>query len=144
MDPFGGIGMLTRAMHMQLASVCCFNVQLCKPCYLSTLSPVNRGRIAIGGILPRPCDRLLPTKLKAREETNTLLAALSKKINVHYIKTEIAIKGKGETSELYESDRLHLSPVGASHLHSYLGGRISSVLGIPRQWDPATKSILPR
>ena len=110
--------------------------------YLREVNP--EAKIAIGGILPRPCDRLLPTKLKAREETNALLAALCKRINIHYIKTELALKDKAPISVIYESDRLHLTPEGTKYLSSYLGGRISSLLGIPPQWDPSTKSILPR
>jgi hypothetical protein len=110
--------------------------------YLREVNP--EARIAIGGILPRPCDRLLPTKLKAREQANALLAALSKRINIHYIKTEIAIKDKAPVHIIYESDRLHLTPEGSEYLRTYLGGRISSLIGIPRQWDPVTKAILPR
>jgi hypothetical protein len=110
--------------------------------YLRDINP--EARIAIGGILPRPCDRLLPTKLKAREDTNALLAALCKRINIHYIKTELAIKDKAPISVIYGPDRLHLTPKGTEFLGSYLGGRISSLLGIPPQWDPTTKAILPR
>ena len=110
--------------------------------YLREINP--EARIAIGGILPRPCDRLLPTKLQAREDTNTLLAAMSRRMNIHYIKTEIALKDKAPISVLYEPDRLHLSYDGAIFLQTYLSGRVSSLLGIPRQWDPVTKQILPR
>ena len=110
--------------------------------YIREVNP--EARVAICGLLPRPCDRLLPTKLKAREETNANLAALSKRINIHYVKTEIALKGEAPVCDIYEPDRLHLTPLGAEYLQTYMAGRISSLLGLPPQWDPITKQILPR
>jgi type III secretion system FlhB-like substrate exporter len=93
-------------------------------------------RLAICGILPRPCDNKHPLKLKARVDTNEYLMQYCKRRNVAYFKLELALKGKGPEDKLYYTDKLHLSDTGVKWLKSWLEGRIGSLLGMPPQWTP--------
>ena len=100
--------------------------------------------IGISGILPKPCDNNFQLKLEAREKTNTGLAALCKKINVEYYKSEKCLKDKGTTEELYIRDRIHLSDYAVGLLKKHLEGKIGSIFALQPQWDPQTKSVIPK
>ena len=98
-------------------------------------------RIAVAGILPRPCDDDYPTMLKARIDTNVALAALCKRRRVSYIKTEACFKDMGTVDDLYyPGDYIHLSKYGVDILVSHLEGKIGSLLGTPPQWIPTPRS----
>ena len=97
-------------------------------------------RLAVAGILPRPCDDGYPLWLKARIDTNEALATLCKKRGVGYIKTEACFKDMGTVDDLYyHGDYLHLSKYGVDILCSHLEGKIGSLLGTPPQWNPFPK-----
>jgi hypothetical protein len=110
--------------------------------YIREINPTCR--LAVSGVLPRPCDAGSPTKLAKRSKVNKDLAALCKALNVHYIKSEKALKGKGPEWKIYRPDKLHLENFGVGLLKSYLGGEIGTLLGLPPQWDPVTNTVLPR
>jgi hypothetical protein len=100
--------------------------------------------IAISGILPKPCDNASSTKLEARVKTNEGLAAMCKRINVEYYKSEKCINGMGTTDELYIKDRIHLSDYAVALLAKYLEGKIGSIFALKPQWNPVTRSVIPK
>jgi hypothetical protein len=100
--------------------------------------------IAISGILPKPCDSASSTKLEARVTTNEGLAALCKRVNVEYYKSEICIKDMGTIEELYIKDKIHLSDYAVDLLAKYLEGKIGSIYALKPQWDPETRSVIPK
>jgi hypothetical protein len=100
-------------------------------------------RLAISGVLPRPVDDKSPTQMKKRVTLNKEIAAMCRALNVYYIKSERAIKGKGPMSKIYMEDGIHLANFGVGLLKSYIGGEIGSLIGLPPQWDPVTKMVLP-
>jgi hypothetical protein len=93
-------------------------------------------QIAIGGILPRPCDATDPKtfhRIQSRITFNTALLLHCKASGVAYFKTEKALKGKGSDSYLYYTDLLHLSDDGLFFLQKWLEGRIACLIGAPPQ-----------
>jgi hypothetical protein len=88
--------------------------------YVREVNPTCR--LAVSGVLPRPCDDKCPTKLAKRSQLNKELAALCKSQNVYYIKSEKALRGKGPISKIYRPDNLHLENFGVGLLKIYLGG----------------------
>ena len=110
--------------------------------YVRSVNP--HCRIAVSGVLPRPCDSKCPTKLTKRSTLNKELAALCKSQNIYYIKSEKAFKGMGPMSKIYRPDDLHLENYGVGLLKNYIGGEIGSMLGLPPQWDPVNQVVLPR
>jgi hypothetical protein len=79
--------------------------------------------------------------LDKREDTNELLAAVSKHNNVVYLKSELAFKDKGPVEKIYYKDKIHLSDYGVSLFCTWLHGRIGSLMGLPPQWDPTTGKL---
>ena len=100
--------------------------------------------IGISGILPKPCDNNYPLLLTARDKTNSVLAALCKRVNVEYYKSEKCLKDMGTTDELYYKDYIHLSVYAVGLLKKYLEGKIGSIFALQPQWDPLTKSVIPK
>jgi type III secretion system FlhB-like substrate exporter len=104
-------------------------------------------RLAISGILPRPCDSYTDDaddRQKALDLTNSLIKAVCKYNNVVFFNSETAIIDKGDVETIYHTDQLHLSFVGVGHLKNWLEGKIGSLMGVPPQWDPISKSIVPK
>jgi type III secretion system FlhB-like substrate exporter len=97
-------------------------------------------RLAICGILPRPCDKNDSLKLEARVATNDYLADYCRRRNVAYFKSELALEGKGSEDKLYYADKIHLSKHGVTCFQTWLEGRIGSLLGMPPQWTPPPPS----
>jgi hypothetical protein len=102
--------------------------------YIRSQNPL--ARLAICGILPRPRDNKLPTMLKKRVSTNNAISHMCRRLNVHYIKTEVCLYDQGSEKLLYMPDKLHLSDKGVKILKMYLDGRFGSLLGLPPQWVP--------
>jgi hypothetical protein len=102
--------------------------------YTRSINPL--ARIAIAGILPRPCDEGDDTMIKKRVSANNAISHLCRRINVQYIKSEICLKDAGPTSVVYRPDKIHLEKPAVRRLQSYLEGRFSSLLGMPPQWVP--------
>ena len=98
-------------------------------------------RLAICGILPRPCDARSETMQKKRVSTNNAISHLCRRVNVHYIKTEICLYDQGPEKLLYMPDKIHLSDKGVKILKMYLEGRFGSLLGLPPQWVPFPLNI---
>jgi hypothetical protein len=93
-------------------------------------------RIAICGVLPRPCDGMNPRYhhlIQQRIDLNEALKYHCMSLNVQYFKVDKAIKGKGSDALLYHTDFLHLSDVGLGYLKLWLDGRIGCLLGSPPQ-----------
>jgi lysophospholipase L1-like esterase len=93
-------------------------------------------QIAIGGILPRPCDATDPKtfhRIKLRIQFNTALLLHCQVLGVAYFKTEKALKGKGSDSYLFHTDLLHLSDHGIVFLQKWLEGRIACLIGAAPQ-----------
>jgi hypothetical protein len=93
-------------------------------------------RLAICGILPRPCDSKSETMLRKRVSTNNAISHLCRRLNVTFIKSEICLKDQGSDKVLYRPDKIHLEDKGVRLLKTYLEGRIGSLLGLPPQWVP--------
>jgi lysophospholipase L1-like esterase len=102
--------------------------------YIRSVNPL--ARLAICGILPRPCDAKSSTMLRKRSSTNNAISHLCRRVNVCYIKTELCLKDEGPDSLLFRSDKIHLEDKGVKLLKKYLEGRIGSLLGLPPQWVP--------
>jgi hypothetical protein len=100
--------------------------------------------IGISGIMPKPCDDNYPLLLTAREDTNSGLAALCKRVNVEHYKSEKCLKDMGSTDELYIYDYIHLSDYAVGLLKKYLEGKIGSIFALQPQWDPRTRSVIPK
>jgi hypothetical protein len=101
-------------------------------------------RIAIAGIIPRPCNEGNTIMLEARTNTNTALAYLSKRLNVDYFKTEICLHDKGPVHQIYRPDGIHLENYGVGLLKTHLEGKLASLIGVPPQWDPILLHIIPK
>ena len=102
--------------------------------YTRSVNPLVR--IAIAGILPRPCDNASETLLKKRVSVNNGISHLCRRINVQYIKSEICLKDAGADNIVYRPDKIHLERPAVRRLQAYLEGRFASLLGIPPQWVP--------
>ena len=126
---FCGTNDMARATHQEIVGY--FESLIS---YTRSLNPLVR--IAIAGILPRPCDDGSDTMLKKRVSVNNAISHLCRRINVQYIKTEICLKDAGDTSVVYRPDKLHLETPAVLLLQKYLEGRFASLLGIPPQWVP--------
>ena len=100
-------------------------------------------RIAICGLLPRPVDAKSITKSDKLVNLNQAIEDDCALINVCYIKTDRALKGKA-TSQVYMGDGIHLTLLGAWYLQNYLEGVFGAILGIPPQWDPVNKVVIPK
>jgi hypothetical protein len=98
-------------------------------------------RIAICGLLPRPVDAQSKVKIDKLDNLNQAIEDDCVLINVFFIKTERALKGKS-TSNIYLGDGIHLTLEGAWYLQNYLEGVIGAVMGIPPQWDPIGKVVI--
>jgi hypothetical protein len=68
--------------------------------------------------------------------TNNAISALCRRLNVHYIKTELCLFNQGSDEYLFMPDKIHLTDPGVSILKMYLEGRFGSLLGLPPQWTP--------
>lgn len=110
--------------------------------YIRSVNPTCK--IAICGILPRPCDRFASTKQEKLAEVNKAIKADCELINVYFIKTQKALKDKGTDEELYRDDGIHLTFYGVGCLKVYMEGLIGSIMSFRPQWDPLTKSVIPR
>jgi hypothetical protein len=102
--------------------------------YIRAVNPTTR--IAICGILPRPCDAWDPRtshRLKNRILLNTALLLHCQSLGVAYFKSDKALKGKGSDSYLFHTDYLHLSDHGLHFLKIWLEGRVACLVGSPPQ-----------
>jgi hypothetical protein len=100
-------------------------------------------KIAICGILPRPCDTNSPAKQKKLTDLNDAIKADCMLINVYYIKTGKALKNMGPDTLLFRNDGIHLTFYGVGCLKVYMEGIIGSINGMPPQWDPISGSLIP-
>ena len=126
---FCGTNDMTRASHQEIVGY--FDSLIT---YTRSINPLVR--IAIAGILPRPCDNGSDTLLRKRISVNNAISHLCRRLNVQYIKSEICLKDAGDDSVVYRPDKIHLETPAVHLLQSYLEGRFASLLGIPPQWVP--------
>jgi hypothetical protein len=101
-----------------------------------TRSKKPLARIAITGILPRPCDEGSPKLLKKRISVNNAISHLCRRQNVQFIKSEICLKDAGPVDVVFMPDKIHLADPAVTLLKRYLEGRFGSLLGLPPQWTP--------
>jgi lysophospholipase L1-like esterase len=134
---FTGTNDLCDTPHQEIANIFRSIVN-----YIRAESPETR--IAIAGIIPRPCDEGNKNMLEARTNTNSALAYLSKRLNVEYFKTEICFHDKGPAHLIYRPDGIHLENYGVGILKTLLEGKIASLIGVPPQWDPILHQIIPK
>jgi lysophospholipase L1-like esterase len=101
-------------------------------------------KIAICGLLRRPCDEFSKTKQTKLEDFNEALKADCELTNVYYITTSKALKDMGPDTLLYRHDGIHLTFDGVGCLKGYMEGIIGSIMGMPPQWDPIQNCIIPK
>ena len=101
-------------------------------------------KIAICEVLRRPCDTKSETKKSKLDRFNSALKDDCELTNVYYIPTSKSLKDMGPDSLLFRHDGIHLTFDGVGCLKIYMEGLIGSIMGMPPQWDPITKCILPK
>jgi lysophospholipase L1-like esterase len=124
-----GTNDLSKSTHMEIAG---FLKEIVE--YIRSQNPL--ARLAVCGILPRPCDIKLPSMQRKRSSANNAISHMCRNLNVHYIKTEVCLYNQGPEKLIYRPDKLHLSNKGVKILKMYLEGRFGSLLGLPHQWVP--------
>jgi lysophospholipase L1-like esterase len=129
-----GTNDLCRSTHQEIAA---FFEDIVE--YIRSQNPL--ARLAICGILPRPCDAKSTTMQRKRTSTNNAISHLCRRQNVHYIKTELCLFDQGPEKLLYMPDKIHLSDKGWKILKMFLEGRFGSLLGLPPQWVPFPLNI---
>ena len=50
----------------------------------------------------------------------------------------------GTTEDLYIKDLIHLSDYAVNLLAKYLEGKIGSIFALKPQWNPQTRSVIPK
>ena len=98
-------------------------------------------KVAVCGLLRRPCDERSATKIKKLDDFNLLLQDDCELTNVYFIKTSKCLKDMGPDSLIYRHDGIHLTFDGVGCLKCYMEGIIGSIIGMPPQWDPVSKRV---
>jgi hypothetical protein len=101
-------------------------------------------KIAICEILRRPCDEKSEAKKIKLENFNKALKADCELTNVYFIPTSKSLKDMGPDTLLFRHDGIHLTFDGVGCLKMYMEGLLGSIMGMPPQWDPTSRCVLPK